>query len=292
MIFRSPQNPHSHLTVKDRQGPSFPVKYLLQKGLIRGDVLDFGCGTGVDVSFLQNKGFSVKGYDPYYKPKYPEGKFDTILCFYVLNVLLPEEQCVVLMAVSELLKPNGKAFFAVRRDIKQSGYRIHVKHGVPVFQCDVLLPYRSILRVPHCEIYEYQHWNQQSQSKGSCPFCCPKPEQELITESATAYALLDSYPVSPGHALIIPKQHIQDYFELPERIKTACWMVVGRVKWLLDSRYHPEGYNVGVNVGTAGGQTIPHAHIHIIPRYTGDVENPRGGIRNMIPGKGDYTNKL
>lgn len=288
MIYRSPQNPYSHLTVKERRGPSFPVKYLLQCGLIQGTVLDFGCGTGIDVAFLRDKGFTVSGYDPYYAPDYPQGKFDTILCLYVLNVLLPEEQAVVLMAVSELLKPTGRAYFAVRRDIKHSGFRTHVKHGVPVYQCNVVLPYRSILRVSHCEIYEYRHINQLGLPVGECPFCTPEPERELLTESATAYALLDKYPVSPGHALVIPKQHIADYFALPNKVKTACWMVVDRVKWLLDERYHPDGYNIGINVGNAAGQTVPHAHIHVIPRYAGDVDNPTGGIRNLIPGRGDY----
>jgi len=288
VIYRSPQNPNSHLTVKERQWPSYPAKQLLQRGLIRGAVLDFGCGTGVDVAFLRQQGFAVTGYDPHYAPDYPQGKFDTILCLYVLNVLLPEEQAVVLMAVSELLKPSGCAYFAVRRDIKSSGFRIHARHGVPVYQCNVVLPYRSILQVPHCEIYEYRHLNQQGLPAGECPFCVPEPERELLTESATAYALLDKYPVSPGHALVIPKQHTADYFALSTRAKTACWMVVDRVKWLLDERYHPDGYNIGVNVGGAAGQTVPHVHIHVIPRYAGDVENPTGGVRNAMPGKGDY----
>jgi len=188
MIYRSPQNPNSHLTVKERQWPSFPAKQLLQRGLIRGAVLDFGCGTGVDVVFLRDRGFTVTGYDPHYAPDYPQGKFDTILCLYVLNVLLPEEQAVVLMAISELLKPTGRAYFAVRRDIKYSGFRTHAKHGVPVYQCNVVLPYHSILQMPHCEIYEYRHFNQLGQLSGACPFCVPEPERELLTESATAYA--------------------------------------------------------------------------------------------------------
>lgn len=198
---------------------------------------------------------------------------------------------VGLMAVSELLKPTGRAYFAVRRDIKRSGFRIHAKHGVPVYQCNVGLPYRSILQVPHCEIYEYRHLNQQALPPGECPFCAPEPERELLTESATAYALLDKYPVSPGHALVIPKQHAADYFALSSKAKTACWMVVDRVKWLLDERYHPDGYNVGINVGSAAGQTVPHVHIHVIPRYAGDVENPTGGVRNVIPGRGDYIHE-
>lgn len=101
-------------------------------------------------------------------------------------------------------------------------------------------------------------------------------------------ALFDKYPVSKGHALIISKQHVADYFELPDRLKTACWLMVDRVKLLLAQRFHPDGYNIGLNVGPAAGQTIPHLHIHLIPRYSGDVDDPTGGVRNVIPGKGNY----
>ncbi|MCS7249169.1 MAG: HIT family protein, partial [Anaerolineales bacterium] len=108
------------------------------------------------------------------------------------------------------------------------------------------------------------------------------------TESATAYALLDKYPVSPGHSLVIPKKHLSDYFDLSTHTKTALWIVVERVKDILKERFHPDGFNVGFNVGEAAGQTVPHVHLHIIPRYQGDVENPRGGIRHVIPSKGFY----
>lgn len=287
MIFQSPKNPYSHVTVKERASPSFPTQELLKQGLITGRVLDFGCGLGLDGRFLRDRGFEVTDYDPYYAPNYPSGQFETILCIYVLNVLLPEEQSYVLMAVSELLSKNGRAFFAVRRDIRHSGFRTHAKARVKVYQCNVLLPYRSILKTDHCEIYEYRHLNQVSHG-AECPFCAPDPSRELITESATVYAMLDKYPVNPGHALIIPKQHITDYFDLPERAKTACWAVIDRVKMLLSQRFDPDGFNVGINVGASAGQTIPHVHIHLIPRFSGDTENPTGGVRRVIEGKGDY----
>jgi len=289
LVFRSPQNPNSHLTVKERTQPSFPLRHLIAAELIRGRVLDFGSGLGEDVAFLRQNGFDVTGYDPYYAPDPPQGRFDTILCLYVLNVLLSEEQAHVLMAVSELLAPTGHAYFAVRRDIQQNGFRTHVKHGVRVYQCNVALPYRSILRTAHCEIYEYRPYNQlPHRGAEACPFCAPGPERELLTESASAYAILDKYPVSPGHALIIPKKHVSSYFDLSHYAKTACWLVVDRVKMLLSERFCPGGFNVGINVGACAGQTVPHAHIHIIPRYAGDVPNPRGGVRHVIPGEGDY----
>lgn len=289
LVFRSPQNPHSHLTVKQRTQASFPLRYLLEQGLIHGRVLDFGCGLGADVDFLRTKGFDVTGYDPYYAPALPQGRFDTILCLYVLNVLLPEEQAHVLMAVAELLQPGGSAYFAVRRDIQRDGFRLHVQHGVQVYQCSVRLPYRSLLCTRSAEIYEYRHFNQlQHPNSQGCPFCAPENDRELITESATAYALFDKYPVTPGHALIIPKKHLSDYFELSGHTKTALWLMVDRVRELLRERFQPAGFNVGINVGAAAGQTVPHVHIHLIPRYIGDTPNPRGGVRHVIPEKGDY----
>ncbi|MFN4294804.1 MAG: bifunctional class I SAM-dependent methyltransferase/HIT family protein [Thermoflexales bacterium] len=289
-VYRSPQNPNSHLTVKERSQPSFPVRHLLQSNLIRGRVLDFGCGLGADVNFLRQKGFDVAGYDPYYAPEKPQGRFDTILCLYVLNVLLPEEQAHALMAVAELLQPTGRAYFAVRRDIGRDGFRTHFKYKVDVYQCNVKLPFLSILRTRGAEIYEYRHYNQiPHPNPNNCPFCAPEAERELLTESATCYAMLDKFPVSPGHALVIPKKHVTDYFDLSAHTKTALWLMVDRVKHLLSERFKPDGFNIGINIGAAAGQTVPHAHIHVIPRYLGDVENPRGGVRNVIPCKGDYT---
>lgn len=289
MIYQSPKNPNTHLTIKERKWPSYPTKQLFLQGFIRGKVLDFGSGIGVDLEFLGKNGFEVTGYDPYYAPDYPTEQFDTILCNYVLNILLPEEQAHVLMAVSELLKPSGKAYFTVRRDIKRSGFRTHLKHGCKIYQCNVVLPFKSVLTAKHCEIYEYQHFNQRKHSqKPDCPFCQPSLGRKLVTESATAYALADKYPISKGHTLILPKQHISDYFELPSRTKTACWLMVDRLKMLLTHRFEPDGFNVGINVGQAAGQTIPHTHIHLIPRYSGDVEDPTGGVRQVMPGKGNY----
>lgn len=289
LVYQSPQNPNSHLTVKERQQVSFPARQLFDRRLLHGRLLDFGSGLGADVDFLRQKGLDITGYDPHYLPDPPQGRFDTVLCTYVLNVLLPEEQAHVLMAVAELLRPGGKAYFTVRRDLQREGFRIHAKHNVPTYQCNVKLPYRSLLRTEHCEIYEYQHYNRVPHPGAEdCPFCAPDPKGELITESATVFAILDKFPVSSGHTLIIPKKHIADYFELSAHTKTACWLVADRVKALLTERFHPDGFNIGINCGAAAGQTVGHVHIHLIPRYAGDVENPTGGVRHVIPGKGDY----
>ena len=294
MIVPSSKNPNSYLTAKEREKLSFPSRILWERGCIKGRTLDFGSGLGTDVAVLASQGVDITGYDPHYAPTYPLGQFDTIVCHYVLNVLLPEEQVYVLMAVSELLKPSGRAYFAVRRDIAKAGFRTHAKHGQKVYQCNVVLPYKSLERTKYAEIYEYRHINQLTgqETADACPFCHPTAERELLSESATVYAILDKYPVSEGHALVIPKQHVADYFQLSERSKTACWLMVDRVKWLLSQRFQPDGFNVGINVGTAAGQTIPHVHIHVIPRYVGDTPNPTGGVRHVIAGKGDYFDNV
>lgn len=121
-----------------------------------------------------------------------------------------------------------------------------------------------------------------------CPFCYPDPSREIIAESSMAYAIFDMFPVSKGHALIIPRKHCADYFELSSEEQSACWQLVNEVKILVDNLYHPNGYNVGININPSAGQTIPHVHIHLIPRYSGDIVNPRGGVRGVIPGKRSY----
>jgi diadenosine tetraphosphate (Ap4A) HIT family hydrolase len=286
------KNLYSHLTAKEREYLSFPARLLLNKKLLVGDVLDFGCGFGKDVELLEVKGIKIVGYDTHYFPKYPAKKFDTILCFYVLNVLMQEEQANVLMEVSQLLKPTGKAYFAIRRDLQYEGFRTHKVHQKPTYQCNVKLGYKSIFKNENCEIYEYRHYNQFSRKENlNCPFCNPDSERELIVESATAYAIYDKFPVNNGHALIIPKKHCSDYFDLPFKEQSACWFMVNKVKKIVSEKFNPDGFNVGVNVNSAAGQTVPHIHLHLIPRYKGDVKNPTGGVRNVIPTKGDYTTK-
>lgn len=285
----SNKNQYAHLTAKERAGASFPTKWLYKKGLIQGRVLDYGCGFGADVKYLQKEGIAIYGYDKYHAHRLAEGKFDTILCHYVLNVLLMDEQAEVLMHVSELLKPGGKAFFTVRRDLKYEGFRTHKIHQKPTYQCNIKLPFKSILQTEHCEIYEFQHYNIATKtSQSSCPFCCLDSDHEILTETATVYGILDKYPVTNGHALVIPKIHTAEYFDLSAKDQVACWLVVNRVKVLISERYKPDGFNIGINVGTCAGQTVPHVHIHVIPRYKGDVEDPTGGVRGVIPDKRKY----
>ena len=125
--------------------------------------------------------------------------------------------------------------------------------------------------------------------KNHCVFC--KPPEEIILENDLAYAIYDKFPVSKGHALIIPKRHVADYFDMLLEEQIACQLIINKLKTILDKKHHPDGYNIGVNVGQTAGQSVFHVHIHLIPRYEGDVDNPLGGIRNVIANKADYITK-
>ena len=108
-------------------------------------------------------------------------------------------------------------------------------------------------------------------------------------ESGLSYAKYDLYPVSDGHSLVIPKRHIASYFEATDQERYDLWKLVDEVKTMLEGQHSPDGFNIGINDGVAAGQTIPHLHIHIIPRYAGDMDNPAGGVRGVIPSKQRYT---
>ena len=206
---------HPYLTAIKRTDLSVPVRYLLQHSLLKGRILDFGCGFGYDTDELKQRGYDITGYDYYYRIEYPEGKFDTIFCVYVLNVLEPYAQAEVMMNVSNLLSPKGTAYFAVRRDLKEEGFRLHAIYREYTYQCNVRLPFLSLDCNSSYEIYQYNHFNRlPRQEDEKCPFCRLSRRVEVICETATCVAFYDGYPVSPGHALIIPKRHVASYFDL------------------------------------------------------------------------------
>lgn len=119
-----------------------------------------------------------------------------------------------------------------------------------------------------------------------CPFC--NISREVLAENDLAFAIFDMFPVSNGHVLIIPRRHISVFFELTESEQIACIQLSNQVKQIIQNDLKPDGFNIGINIGESAGQTISHAHIHIIPRYIGDVDNPRGGVRGVIPDKKEY----
>ncbi|MBU0688334.1 MAG: HIT family protein [Gammaproteobacteria bacterium] len=120
-----------------------------------------------------------------------------------------------------------------------------------------------------------------------CLFCTDP--RGVSIQHELAFSARDTYPTSPGHTLVIPRRHVASFFELTPEEVAACMDLIQKEKELLDEAFHPDGYNIGVNVGPAAGQSILHVHIHIIPRYKGDVENPQGGVRHVIPKKAHYT---
>jgi diadenosine tetraphosphate (Ap4A) HIT family hydrolase len=130
--------------------------------------------------------------------------------------------------------------------------------------------------------------NHKNIMEEDCPFCTIGEHVEVLCKTDIAMAILDSFPISPGHTLVIPKRHVPDYFELTAEEQNELWQLVNRCKLILQDRFHPDGFNIGINVGEMAGQSIFHVHIHLIPRYKGDVKNPKGGVRHIIPGKGYY----
>ena len=127
-----------------------------------------------------------------------------------------------------------------------------------------------------------------SDPNNPCLFCTPR---EVTSRNALAYATRDSYPASRGHTLIIPLRHCADFFDLSPEEMLACLELVAAERNNLNAELSPDGYNVGVNVGRAAGQSIFHVHIHLIPRYEGDHPNPQGGVRHVLPWKAHYQRK-
>lgn len=116
-----------------------------------------------------------------------------------------------------------------------------------------------------------------SKQEADCPFCKRPASGNLLAGNEYAAALPDGFPLNPGHSLIIPRRHVSDYFELTPEEQMALWSLVSELKTKLAIEQSPDGYNVGINVGAAAGQTVWHAHVHLIPRSVGDVDDPRGG---------------
>ena len=122
-------------------------------------------------------------------------------------------------------------------------------------------------------------------SNKECVFCQMK---DYILENELAYAIYDNYPVGKGHMLFIPKRHVKDFFDITKEEREAIFELIDEGKKLLDKKYSPDSYNVGINCGEHAGQTIMHVHVHLIPRYIGDMKDPTGGVRGVIPEKMKY----
>ena len=123
-----------------------------------------------------------------------------------------------------------------------------------------------------------------------CPFCNPSPQRIVIGGDA-AMALWDSYPLNPGHVLIVPRRHVASWFELTLAEREEMLRLADDARRIVIERHASDGFNLGVNDGPAAGQTGPHVHLHLIPRYRGDIPDPRGGVRWIIPERARHWNK-
>jgi diadenosine tetraphosphate (Ap4A) HIT family hydrolase len=118
------------------------------------------------------------------------------------------------------------------------------------------------------------------------------PPAGRVAENDLAFAIRDRFPVTPGHTLVIPKRLVATWFDATLEEQHALLALVTEVKGTLDAGSpRPDGYNLGINIGEAAGQTVMHLHVHVIPRYHGDMDDPRGGVRHVIPEHGNYLRR-
>lgn len=120
-----------------------------------------------------------------------------------------------------------------------------------------------------------------------CPFC-NLPASRILGGDELALIASDGFPVTPGHALIIPRRHVGSFFDTTAAERTSLLQLLDRAKALIDAEFDPDAFNIGINDGRAAGQTVPHLHIYLIPRHAGDSADPRGGVRWVLPEKAKY----
>ena len=127
-----------------------------------------------------------------------------------------------------------------------------------------------------------------------CLFCDIQKinDDKIIIQNEDFFSIYDDFPVNPGHCIIISKKHIVSFFDLTSKQLQNFFKLISQTKKIIENKFHPDGYNIGINEGEAAGRTYHHLHIHLMPRYVGDVKNPRGGVRNVIPEKADYTSEI
>lgn len=131
------------------------------------------------------------------------------------------------------------------------------------------------------------HGGFYSAAMAICPFCT-LPAERMVLRGTHGVVIRDGFPISPGHTLVIPHRHVGSFFDLSADERADLFGLLDAAKKAVDAEFKPQGYNIGINDGPVAGQTVPHLHIHLIPRYEGDQADPRGGVRWVIPQKADY----
>jgi len=124
----------------------------------------------------------------------------------------------------------------------------------------------------------------------SCPFCT-LPADRIVHASQLSVVIRDGFPVANGHTLVVPRRHVGSFFEITDAERADILEMLQLAQMTLHNLLHPDGYNIGINDGAAAGQTVPHVHVHLIPRFNGDCTDPRGGVRWVVPAKADYWSK-
>jgi diadenosine tetraphosphate (Ap4A) HIT family hydrolase/ADP-ribose pyrophosphatase YjhB (NUDIX family) len=153
----------------------------------------------------------------------------------------------------------------------------------------------AIEQIQQNQTYSEHGWSQYgnkvlNMNKANCLFCQRANQKDLtiVSRLKHCFVIKDNFPVSPGHVLIIPNKHFDNWFEATQEVQFDIMKAISETKKNLDLEYNPDGYNIGMNCGQAAGQTVMHLHVHLIPRYKGDMVDPRGGVRGVIPSKQKY----
>lgn len=233
---------NSKFTAKERDKASFPCRVLYENRKLKGRILDFGCGYGKDVEFLNSKKMDITGFDLHLKPEHPKGKFDTIICNYVLNVVFFESMTNIIMIISELLKPNGKAYFAVRRDLKKTGFREHYISKKITFQENVILRFNSFLKNNFCEIYEFSHFNLKKLKIEN-----NLSDYQLITESQNFIAIANESTQKIEKCQILYKYEDFNLLDLIQSENSELWLIINRVLKVVELKYKPINYEININ---------------------------------------------
>lgn len=256
-------NQHQLLSQYDLEGLSQPMQWLLEKNLLQGKILIYGADSH-EGKLLNSKGYNIECRNRDYQPNHPTEQFDTIISIYLFNWLDNIEQNNVLLSVSRLLKHGGSAYFAVKHHFGFRNICLNEQHQIGQVISNVTLPFKKVFKSYIYDIYKFQHYNITTSNRSQCLYC--SPQQEVILENEFSYAMLSDSPISKGHALVIPKRHVANYFDLTINEQIACQLTLNRLKQIIDEEYLPDGYSVSINMNALAGQSLDHVAVELVGR--------------------------